>query len=57
MKQVDTHIDWIESLKNFQLSDESAKLLTDGNVYIRGRDNNGYPSCIFLIYEKMFNRI
>jgi hypothetical protein len=35
---------WLSSLKDFTLSDQAGEFLTNGNVYLGGRDKEGYPS-------------
>jgi len=42
--QFEKQLEWLESLKNFTLTDFSASLLKNGNVYLGGRDKDGYPS-------------
>lgn len=44
--QLKEHLKWIESLKIFTLSDQSANLLKSGNVYFGHRDKEGYPLLI-----------
>jgi hypothetical protein len=43
------HSPWIESQKEFSLSPSAAEILTSGNLYVHGRDLNGYPNIIFRI--------
>jgi len=47
IKQVKLNTKWLEDLKNFDLSEEAANYLKNGNVYIGGRDNFGSPCLVF----------
>lgn len=43
-KGVVEHWDWLERLKQFELSELSGKYLKDGNVFVYGIDSDGYPT-------------
>ena len=47
IKQVEIHLKWLKSLKNFNLSPMAAEFLVNGNVYIAGRDKRGIPCMVF----------
>ena len=47
VEQVNKHMDWLEGLRQWRISDAAADLMKQGVIYIGGRDKNGYPSCIF----------
>jgi len=45
------HSPWIEEMKNFRLTPEGAKVLTDGIATVYGRDKRGFP-IIYVDFKK-----
>lgn len=48
-RDVVEHSPWIEELKEFNLTPEGADILKKGNIYIFGRDKNGYANLVINI--------
>jgi hypothetical protein len=40
---------WTEKMKSFNLSQKATNLILNGNIYVSGRDKNGYPNIIYYI--------
>jgi len=44
VRDIVNHSPWLEEFKNFNLSEGAAKCLTEGHLYIYGRDKHGYTN-------------
>jgi len=40
---------WTEEMKQFKLTDAAAQYLINGNIYVSGRDKNGYPNVMHYV--------
>ena len=46
IKNIETHLEFLETMSTFKLTQAASKIIQDGNIYIGGRAKNGYPIMI-----------